>query len=142
MCNISGSTDLAFPWRFSEATIPLHGSPHAHASIPCALTEIKGRNQGHYRMGYEIKWKLYRSNRPGILKNSFLSMYTDSTKINRPVHSIRMYWTNFRQPTAHVQQNISGKTLIQGEQRICERSWKYKVICQKVDNPAQKVFTF
>ena len=25
---------------------------------------------------------------------------------------------------------------IQGEQWICERSWKYKVICQKVDNPA------
>ena len=36
---------------------------------------------------------------------------TDSTKINRPVHSIHMYWTNFRQPTAHVQQNIFGKTL-------------------------------
>ena len=38
---------------------------------------------------------------------------TDSTKINRPVHSIRMYWTNFLQPTAHVQQNIFGKTLIE-----------------------------
>ena len=37
---------------------------------------------------------------------------TDSTKINHPVYSIRMYWTNFRQPTAHVQQNIFGKTLI------------------------------
>ena len=36
---------------------------------------------------------------------------TDSTKINRPVHRIRMYWTNYRQPTAHVQQNIFGKTL-------------------------------
>ena len=38
---------------------------------------------------------------------------TDSTKINRPAYSIRMYWTNFRQPTAHVQQNIFGKTLIE-----------------------------
>ena len=27
---------------------------------------------------------------------------TDSTKINRPGHNIRMYWTNFRQPIAHV----------------------------------------
>ena len=38
---------------------------------------------------------------------------TDSTKINRPGHNIHMYWTNFRQPTAHVQQNIFGKTLIE-----------------------------
>ena len=36
----------------------------------------------------------------------------DSTKINRPEHNMRMYWTNFRQPTAHVQQDIFGKTLI------------------------------
>ena len=34
---------------------------------------------------------------------------TDSTKINRPGHNIRMYWRNFRQPTAHLQ-NIFGKT--------------------------------
>ena len=27
---------------------------------------------------------------------------TAATKINRPGHNIRMYWTNFRQPTAHV----------------------------------------
>ena len=38
---------------------------------------------------------------------------TDSTKIKRPEHNIRMYGTNFRQPTAHVQQNIFGKTLIE-----------------------------
>ena len=38
---------------------------------------------------------------------------TDSTKINRPGHNIRMYRTNFRQPTAHVQRNIFGKTLIE-----------------------------
>ena len=37
---------------------------------------------------------------------------TDSTKINRPDHNIRMYGTNFWHPTAHVQQNIFGKTLI------------------------------
>ena len=37
-------------------------------------------------------------------------LHTDSTKINRPGHNIRMYWTNFRQPTAHVQQNIFRKT--------------------------------
>ena len=39
-------------------------------------------------------------------------VYTDSTKINRPGYNICMYWTNFRQPTAHVQQNIFGKTTI------------------------------
>ena len=38
---------------------------------------------------------------------------TDSTKINRPGHNIRMYWTNFRQPTAHVQKNVFGKTSIE-----------------------------
>ena len=40
---------------------------------------------------------------------------TYSTKINRPGHNIpvRMYCTNFRQPTAHVQLNIFGKTLIE-----------------------------
>ena len=44
----------------------------------------------------------------------FLNIHTtDSTKINRPGHNIRMYWTNFWQPTAHVQQNIFGETLIE-----------------------------
>ena len=38
---------------------------------------------------------------------------TDSTKINRPGHNIRMYWTNFWQPTAHVQQYIFGQNLIE-----------------------------
>ena len=37
--------------------------------------------------------------------------YTYSTKINRPGYNISMYWTNFRQPNAHAQQNIFGKTL-------------------------------
>ena len=35
---------------------------------------------------------------------------TDSIKINRPDHNIRMFWTNFWQPTTHVQQNIFEKT--------------------------------
>ena len=39
-----------------------------------------------------------------------LQYATDSTKINRLGHNIRMHWTNFRQPIAHVQQNIFGKT--------------------------------
>ena len=38
---------------------------------------------------------------------------TDSTKINRPGHNICMYWTHFRQPTAHVQQTIFGKILVE-----------------------------
>ena len=41
------------------------------------------------------------------------SKNTDSTKINRPGYNIPMYWTNFRQPYTHVQQNIFGKTLIE-----------------------------
>ena len=31
---------------------------------------------------------------------------------NRPDHNIRMYWTNFWQPTVHVKQNIFEKNLI------------------------------
>ena len=38
---------------------------------------------------------------------------TDSTKINRPGHNIRMYWPNFWQPTVHVQENIFEKTHIE-----------------------------
>ena len=38
--------------------------------------------------------------------------YTDSTKINRPEHNIRMYWTNFWQPSVNVEQNTFEKTLI------------------------------
>ena len=38
---------------------------------------------------------------------------TDSTKINRPGHSIRMYLTKIRKPNAQVQRNIFGKTLIE-----------------------------
>ena len=41
------------------------------------------------------------------------SVHTDSTKINRPGHNIRMYLTNFEQPIAHVQQIFFGKTLIE-----------------------------
>ena len=45
--------------------------------------------------------------------SSIPKQITDSTKINRPGHNIHMYWTNFRQPTAHLQQNIFGKTPIE-----------------------------
>ena len=44
--------------------------------------------------------------------NRNIQTYTDSTKINRPGHNIRMYWTNFQRPTAYVQKNIFGKTRI------------------------------
>ena len=37
---------------------------------------------------------------------------TDSIKINRPGHSIRMYWTNFWRPTIHVQQKVFEKPYI------------------------------
>ena len=36
---------------------------------------------------------------------------TAATKINRPGHNIRMHWTNFWQPYAHVKQNIKTKIL-------------------------------
>ena len=48
-----------------------------------------------------------------LFSHRLFPIYTDSTKINRLGHNIRMYWTNFRQPTAHVQQNIFEKTLIE-----------------------------
>ena len=41
---------------------------------------------------------------------------TDATKINRPGHNIRIYWTNFWQPTeptVYVQENIFEKTYIE-----------------------------
>ena len=77
-----------------------------------------------------------------------LGWHTDLTKINRPGYNIRIYWTNFRQPTAHVQQNIFGKTLTE----VCsphlyasfgtfyakidlslEAQWVFEV-CLKIDN--------
>ena len=36
---------------------------------------------------------------------------TDSIKINRPGYNICLYWANFWQPTIHVQQKVSEKTL-------------------------------
>ena len=56
----------------------------------------------------------------GLVSQSFVTKFTmsamplvstDSTKINRPGHNIRIYWTNFWQPTVHVDQNIFEKTL-------------------------------
>ena len=50
--------------------------------------------------------------------------YTDATKINRPEHNIRMYWTNFRTPTAHVQQIFFGKTSIEVRSpHLCASFW-------------------
>ena len=64
-----------------------------------------------------IEWNIRRSYfHVGKYRTLLLwpyTRYTDSIKINRPEHNIRMYWTNFRQPTAHLQQNIFGKTLIE-----------------------------
>ena len=55
-----------------------------------------------------IPQAIFFSTKDQVMK--IYSFYTDSTKVNRPEHNIRMYWTNLRQPTAHVQQNIFGKT--------------------------------
>ena len=66
------------------------------------LHQILARNLWYHQYNVnDFLWALYSN------------QSTDSTKINRPVYSVRMYWTNFRQPNAHVQQNIFGKTLIE-----------------------------
>ena len=52
-----------------------------------------------------------------------MMLNTDSTKINRPEHNIRMYWTNFWQPSAHVQQNIFEKTLIEAHSPLLYASF-------------------
>ena len=59
------------------------------------------------------EWEREKRQIPVPQTDSKAAKGTDSTKINRPGHNIRMYRTNFRQPTAHVQQNIFGKTLIE-----------------------------
>ena len=54
---------------------------------------------------------------------------TDSTKINRPGHNIRMYLKNFRQPTAHLQHDTFGKTLIDTSLR-CRKFVQYiRMLC-------------
>ena len=70
-----------------------------------AVPEFPGLNLscfGHDEFCSFLSWKWGR-------QMTLMILNTDSTKINRPEHNIRMYWTNFRQPTAHVQQNIFGK---------------------------------
>ena len=57
----------------------------------------------------DLKESFEERNRGSFIKRSGHSISTDSTKINRPGYNIRMYWTNFRQPTTHVQQNVFGK---------------------------------
>ena len=54
-----------------------------------------------------LESKLQNKRKEGGWKNSFRYRFsnTDSTKINRPGHNIRMYWTNFWQPNVHIQQN-------------------------------------
>ena len=49
----------------------------------------------------------------GLFWLNLYVVYTDSTKINRPGHNIRMYWTIFWHPTVHVKQNIFEKTLLE-----------------------------
>ena len=45
---------------------------------------------------------------------------TNSAKINCLGHNIRMYWTNFWQPTVYVQPNMFEKTLIEvGSPHLC-----------------------
>ena len=57
---------------------------------------------------YRIQWNT------GLAPAWYQFRFTDSIKINSPGHNIRMNWTNFRQPTAHVQQNDFEKTLKEG----------------------------
>ena len=72
---------------------------------------------------------------------------TDSTKINRQGHSIRMYWTKVSQPTVHVRQNNFETALIEACSpdlyasfgtfcvqigQLFEAQWVFEV-CLKVD---------
>ena len=79
--------------KYSKYTQICLWSQKCHNSINFAVINLK------------VRWKLFLIN---INKSS-----TDSTKINRPRHNIRMYWTNFWQPTAHRRQNIFGKIPIE-----------------------------
>ena len=45
--------------------------------------------------------------------NPFLSYRYRFNQKNRPEHNIRMYWTNFWQPTVYVQQNVFEKIVIE-----------------------------
>ena len=56
---------------------------------------------------YQKPQKTNSSNKIHKTKN------THSIKINRPGHNIRMYWTNFWQPTVHVEQYIFEKKLLE-----------------------------
>ena len=78
----------------------------------------------------------------------YLIWLTDSIKINRPGHNIRMCWANFWQPTVHVQQNTFEKTPIEAvSSHLCasfgtfcvqigqflEAQWLFE-LCLKIDN--------
>ena len=58
------------------------------------------------RLTWPVESKVKRKYSKHALKRLQNTGPTDSTKINRPGHNILMYWTNFWQPTAHVQNNI------------------------------------
>ena len=98
--------------------------------------------------GQHLLVDIYAIIKPLILFRKVYHCATDSTKINRPGHNIRMYWTNFRQPTAHVKQNIFGKTSIEACSshlyaffgtfyakigQFLEAQWVFEV-CLKIDN--------
>ena len=75
---------------------------------------LKSRNLAFYTVRCSLiqinKYNTSKSSTKHFNHIAQLNCVTDSTKINRPGHSIRMYWTIFWQPTAHVHQNIFGKT--------------------------------
>ena len=95
--------DLLF-WSFSSLF------DHCESRLSVCFNEQRLASSVPNRAEHHQK-VLFNGKHVGFI--SLTNPYTDSTKINRPEHNIRMYWANFRQPTAHVQQNILGKTIIE-----------------------------
>ena len=105
-----------------------------------------------FRNDHEILFKLIKAHHffwQTIFEHHFLmkKMYRFNQK-TRPGNNIRMYWTNFRQPTAPIQQNIFGKTSIEAcslhlyasfgtfyvkIDQLLEAQWVFEV-CLKIDN--------
>ena len=61
------------------------------------------------------------------MDSDFWNYSTDSTKMNSPVHNIlHMYWTNFRQLNAYVQENIFEARLKIKPQKVFLYKYKFK----------------
>ena len=65
-----------------------------------------------YLLCFRLVAFLHRMRNIVFLRKTSDKWVTLHTKIKHPRYNIRMYWTNFCQPTVRVQQNIFEQTLI------------------------------